>query len=68
MTTTNQERFMLDEAEQAQRRLGDELIAAARLAIDAWRALYDPPEGPTPIKLGRMHRAIDRLEELVGRP
>lgn len=63
MTATNQERFLLDEAEQAQRRLGDELIAAAREAVDCWN--WHPE--PTPRWRERMSRAIDRLEELVGK-
>jgi hypothetical protein len=57
MPATDQEPFMLDEARAGVRRDGDELIAAAREAIDAWRSG----------QRRRMDRAIDTLERLVGR-
>jgi ribosomal protein S7 len=42
------------------RRLGDELIAAAREAVVAWHERRNSEQ--------RMARAVARLEELVGRP
>jgi hypothetical protein len=60
---TNDERYMLDEIERESipKRLGDDLITAAREAVDAWHA------PGAALSSRRMHRALRRLEELVGR-
>jgi len=62
----NVEQAMLDEVgaplASIERRLGDELIAAARDTVSAWYV-------HSPATRRRMLRsAIMRLEELVGRP
>jgi len=48
------------------RLLGEELIAAAREAVAAWRAFGRLPA--TADDYPRVQRAIKRLEELVGKP
>lgn len=48
--------------ESIDRKLGEELIATARQVVGAWRA---PPSARAH---KRLHKAIDKLELLVGRP
>jgi hypothetical protein len=62
MPATDQEPFMLDEAQAGVRRDGDELIAAARAVVEVWRDAHRWNW------LTRMHAAMDALEKLVGRP
>lgn len=64
MTATNQERFMLDEADAAiKARLAEEVIAIARIVV-ANRPRYADASYDPRIFM----QALDRLEELVGRP